>query len=341
MKRRDWRLTPEQKEDARQAFEMAKESGMTLTELVKLALNIKGEAPTKITAREAVKSFIRFKGMEGLRGPSVDYYDVNLNVFADDFGANRDIKELTRRNIGDFVKTQSRLRAVRAMLNHGLRQSPPWITSSPLDNYKLPIKRSSQSKRAQIGYLDLAEVKSIFANPGGKKTKAWIGKIPGLALGFFAMIRPEEIHSDGKPPLEWTQVNFDNRTIFIDGDQAKVTGKSRLLEDLPANLWTWLEAYKPEVIKKGQLICEYHSNQLRRHCQSLLGYGKDGKKWPHDAIRDTAITNHIVAFQNPGKTALLAGHEGNTTMIFNHYFAVGLLKFLALEYFNIVAECKK
>ena len=149
------------------------------------------------------------------------------------------------------------------------------------------------------------------------------------------MVRPEEIHSDGKPPLEWTQINFDKRTIFIDGDQAKVDGKPRLLEELPENLWAWLEAYKPEVIRPGKLICDYNSNQLRRYCKELLDYGPRAKKWPHDAIRDTAITNFIVAFDNPGKAAMLAGHEGNPSMIFNHYFAMGLTKEDALKYYQI------
>lgn len=327
MKRKNWRLSTEQKLDARDAFELAEGSGFSLLELVKIALEDKKNWHSKISALECVDRYIRHCRQKGLRQPTVDTYEINLRLFAEDFGEDRMIAGLNRSNLNEYVRTAARMRSVKAMLNYGVKQEPRWLPENPLINFELSLPRA-KSRRSQIGYLPLAEVQQVFdsINPD---------KAPGYALAFFAMIRPQELHSPhGKPPIAWEQINFDNRTVFIRGDQSKVDGAERLLEGLPDNLWAWLDAYKPEVIKPGTPVFPFVSSQIRRHVKRMFGYGKS-KPWPHDAIRDTAITNHVVAFENTGKTAMLAGHEGNPSMIFNHYFARGLTKADALEYWEI------
>ncbi len=95
----------------------------------------------------------------------------------------------------------------------------------------------------------------------------------GFALAFFAGIRP----MGELDRLRWDDINFRRERIIIEGKAAK-TRKRRVLSDLPANLWAWLEKYKKG---KGPVIHSYPGfhQARRRACKRLeIKYPPDGAR---------------------------------------------------------------
>jgi integrase len=57
------------------------------------------------------------------------------------------------------------------------------------------------------------------------------------------------------------------------------------------------------------------SREIARKGREVLGL----EKWPPDVLRHTFATYHVAAFNDPGKTSLLLGHEGNPSLLHRHY----------------------
>lgn len=125
---------------------------------------------------------------------------------------------------------------------------------------------------------------------------------PAVALGLFAGVRPWEISR-----LEWGSIDTADRIIRIPVGVSK-TRRARVLEGLPETVWRWL----PE--GASGRVCPVRADELTRAAKRLAGV-----PWPHDALRHTFATYHVAAFADPGKTALLLGHEGSPTLLHRHY----------------------
>ena len=131
-----------------------------------------------------------------------------------------------------------------------------------------------------------------------------------IALALFAGVRPEELAGRGKPRLTWAAVNVSERIVRIPGGIAK-TGQPRVLEGLPDALWAWLGSPG----KPGDPISPGLSREIGRKGREILGLDK----WPQDASRHTFATYHVAAFNDPGLTSILLGHEGNPSLLHRHY----------------------
>jgi integrase len=150
--------------------------------------------------------------------------------------------------------------------------------------------------------LPVDECQKILAGAGRYRS--------ALALALFAGLRPDEIAGRGKPWMRWEHVDITERIVRVPAEIAK-TRTARILEQLPAALWTWLQPGQGD-ISPGR------SRQIAHLCARLAGYGP-GRPWTHDALRHTFATYAVAETADPGRVALWLGHEGNPTMLYRHY----------------------
>jgi integrase len=147
---------------------------------------------------------------------------------------------------------------------------------------------------------------------------------------MFAGIRPSEIRSKEKPPMEWKQVDFDERIVRITSAQSK-TRNARILEGLPSNLWAFLESSHKK--KESEFIAPARYRQARKLAKESIG------RWSHDVCRHSFITYHLAQFKNISETMLIAGHEGSPSTMYQKYRGLAT-KAEAEKYFNIQPKVK-
>ena len=154
---------------------------------------------------------------------------------------------------------------------------------------------------------------------------------PSFALMAFAGIRPGEITDGVKEDImRVSDIDFANKKITVRAIVAK-DRKCRILEDLPENIWTWLEplkklhpsmtvvpnAYKTYQRTKNGLSVKL-SKDILRHSFASYGYHKLGGE----------------------HTVEIMGHITGYGVFARHYKGLGN-KPDANEYFNITPESVK
>lgn len=321
--RSNFSLTTEQKQDARSALKLLSGTGLTLEACVRMALQLKdGTTVASVAWDVACERFLRDCIRRGLRRHTLEFYRVNLEMASVAFGGKA-LGDIKRADLVAYLrreKTPHKLRAIRAMLRWCVAQEPPLLASDPTQG----IAKSVSYHRAKghvAEYLSVEQVRTVFA-------AAFDHHKAALALLFFAGVRPQELASQEKPPMLWSQIDLAAKTIRINSDQSK-THRPRVIEGLPPNIWTWLQAHKGEPDKPVL------PTQVR--CATLAARRALGlPEWPKDIARHSFATYHVALEKQPGLTALILGHEGNTSMLYSHYRGLAT-EAQAREYFGIVA----
>lgn len=315
--RANFRLTAEQRADARAAILLLENSGLNLEGAAKLALHIEGSSSWKeATIERAIDDFLadcRERVKAGaLRIRTAEFYEENLWAFEGSF-QGRTVDEISRKRLSKYLaqlpvsptSRAVRFRALRAWLNWCERQDPALVRENPCRGLQLP----KVVQESEIAFLSIDEVKAILEAPTPHR---W-----SLALQLFAGIRPEEISSKHKAGLQWEHINRKEKLIRIPADMAKGSRRgsmARLIDQAPKNLWGWLKD-GPET---GP-VCPVLPYSVRAMAKRLGGFNGKEKKWPHDGLRRTFATYHVAAYGDPGKTALIMGHRGSTDMLHRHY----------------------
>lgn len=218
-----------------------------------------------------------------------------------------------------FEKDSSR-RFVKVSLVYFFRwcQVKKWCS-----NWDAPIKwELEKTDEKLIEIIDVGKVSEIFR-------KAPHTLIPALALMFFAGIRPSEISDRRKTELlNWENINFEEKIILIPGSVAK-TRRTRLLTDLPDNLWKWLEL-TPEKERIGK-VSKAQTTFLRQRKSVFLEAGFD--KVPDDAARHS-FASYGFHFIGVEKTIDILGHT-SPQMFFRHYKGAANAK-KSKEFFSIL-----
>lgn len=306
-RRKNFQLTPQEKAEAREAIEILQGSGVSLVEAARVAVG-RSSAIARLTFEESARRFFKSRLSSRLRSATVAWYEQQLDPMIDHW-SGRPLTSITRKEILKYLEVcpsaPHRYRAMRALFRFAREQEPPWLAVDPTEGLK-PPRKGGQS---EVGILAVEEVEALM-----NKDSAWR---PALALMLFAGIRPHEICGKGKPWLKWGSIDIDSRIIRIPAANAK-TGKARVLEDLPENIWSFLDPGKrDENISPGAAL------SCSGYAQRVMGYKgpKDArlKPWPQDAMRHSFATYHLAKYSDPGKTSLLMGHEGSTALIYRHY----------------------
>lgn len=308
--RKDWALTPGQREDARRALEMLESSGLRLEDAARIAAGQRSVIrPCKFV--DGVRIFLRDRAATGLRQSSLEFYEHHLFAAEETFG-DALISDLTPERLRNYLlalpaASGARWRALRAMIRFGLRQDPPWLATDPTPSVSVPGPRSTP----EPGILPAEAADSAM-----EAKSPWR---PVWALWLFAGLRPSEVRGRGKEAMRWRHIDPDARLVRVPAGAAK-TGRARILEGLPDRLWR--EIGTPGQPDQPIASAGYLSGI--RALQTALGYLSDQgrtrvKPWPHDATRHSFATYHLALTGDPGRTSLLLGHEGSPTLLYRHY----------------------
>jgi|GEM_PF-1012692 len=315
--RKNFRLSQEQRSDAREAIRLLDGTQLKLVDCVKIALQIDKDSTgfKSIRTEKAIDHYLedcRRRVKQGtLRARTVDFYTDHLEGFMQEF-ARKGVDELSKKILNLYFDklpnsaggVNVKFRAVRAFLNWCDKQDPRYFRTNPIKGVIVkPLVREKD-----IEFLSIEEVGMILEAPEPHK---W-----AFVLQLFAGIRPEELASPEKPGLQWEHINRKEKIIRVPGDVAKGNAKqsmARVLDTLPDNIWSWLK----DAPKTGPVF-PFRYIEISRTAKRLSGYG-GARKWPSDGLRHTFATYHVAAFQNPGHTALLMGHRGSTQMLYRNY----------------------
>ena len=134
------------------------------------------------------------------------------------------------------------------------------------------------------------------------------------AIAMFAGIRVDEVERLKEEYFKW-----DTKQIIFPAQIGKVK-KSWVLEDLPENLWVWLEKYKNQPIKRPS---DWVRSKTFKHLDL-----------PYNFTRHSFATYHISLYFDFAKTARIT--RNSEQMLKQHYLSKLVDKDTAKKYFEIV-----
>jgi len=149
--------------------------------------------------------------------------------------------------------------------------------------------------------------------------------IPALAIGFFAGVRTSELQL-----MDWQQIDLVAGRITVLPAVAK-RRRARHITMEP-NLVKWLMPHRQE---KGMVAPE--GEKWRSRLDSVREKAK--VEWPHNAMRHSYASHHLVKYNDAARTALQLGHGRDVSMLFEHYRSV-VTPEDAAAYFDIQPTAK-
>lgn len=133
---------------------------------------------------------------------------------------------------------------------------------------------------------------------------------PAFALMAFAGLRPGEVVSpEREPVIKIENIDFKNKRITIPAEVAK-TRITRVLTDLPANIWTWLAPLQN--LPKDDNVAPASYEVYRRVKRD------SGISIPKDALRHS-FASYGYHFLGAEKTVEMLGHIGGFGGFAKHY----------------------
>lgn len=286
---------------------------MSVAEAATLAMEGRQE-DYNTTVERAIWLFLKSCREDELRDGTIEFYNAKLALFRDKF-EDAILAKVSKGQIMDFLQGFESLgnrsavfRAVRRLYSWSSEQEPPLIPDNPTKTIKVkdPRKRSKN-------FLTIEQATNILRNIEPHLQNA-------AAIQLFAGVRPEEVRGPGKPPMTGALINFKEKIIRVPEEISK-TEKTRILENLPDVIWDWLTPIPPD-----KPISPIKSVALMRRMQiagGFLAYSKGRlhrlNEWPYDGTRHTFATYDVAAYQHPGRTSLIIGHEGGLSLLHRTY----------------------
>jgi len=323
-RRKDWRLSENEKYDAREALEMLVGSKLSLTDCVRIATSGLAVVSETTGLMDGIEGFMRHNHAKYKRGSlrirTLEWYRQVLINFESQF-TDYNLDDFNRKDLKKWFEARKQspesikgtYRAVRAMFRWAARQDPPLVKIDPTAGLQLDLGR--HARRIETLSPELAH--ALIEHGGAHKYV--------YALGLYVGLRPEEITGIGKEKLDWSAINKTERLIRITEHISK-TGRARILEGLSDRLW--------DILSTGPLtgpINPTESRQSINRAKQILGL----LKWPQDCLRHSFATYDLAMHNDVGRTSLLLGHEGRTSLLFTRYRGVRT-KAEAVDYFRLV-----
>lgn len=166
----------------------------------------------------------------------------------------------------------------------------------------------------KIGFLSIDDAKNFLSFIEQKYPKF----ARFYALAMFAGIRVEEI-----PRMKDEYFIYNEKKIVFPAHIGK-TFKAWTLEDLPDNLWNWLEKYKDKpIIRPSDWV---RANSFKQF------------NLPKNFARHSFATYHLSLYFDPAKTSKIT--RNSEQMLRDHYWGALVSKDTAKQYFEILPNCK-
>ena len=205
-------------------------------------------------------------------------------------------------------KTVSNWRiAINEFLNYCVSKEA--ITENPLKFIKLDEFLKAEIPH-EIGILSVDDTKQFFEILQRK----FPNSVKFYALALFAGVRIAEL-----PRMKEEYFLYDKRKIVFPAQIGKVK-KSWVLEDLPENLWVWLDKHKGQPI---QPLSKYN----RTH-------GFEDLNLPHNFARHCFATYHLSLYFDFSKTARIT--RNSEQVLKDNYLSKLVDKETAKKYFEII-----
>lgn len=189
-------------------------------------------------------------------------------------------------------------RALRPFFN--FCKNKGWISCNPFDDAQTPrILR----EKAHPSILTPDECRKLL----NSVPVAWK---PAFALMAFAGLRPGEVVSpEREPVIKVANVDLKNKRITVPAEVAK-TRMTRVLTDLPDNIWTWLAPLQK--LPKDDNVAPASYEVYRRVKRN------SGVSIPKDALRHS-FASYGYHFLGAEKTVEMLGHIGGFCVFAKHY----------------------
>lgn len=189
----------------------------------------------------------------------------------------------TRRNHRNALENLVNFAQARGYL------SRDWQVLASLSNPEPPPAQVSlYSPDELVRLLNLAET-----------TKAGRKLVPLIAITAFAGLRHGEMNEEKLEHLDWVDVDFDSKSIYVGRGQAK-TGEDRTV-DMPDNLIAWLEPYR----RPSGKVCVL-ANSWNALCRLRKRAGIGPKK---NGLRKSFISYKVCLTRNIEGVADQAGNS--------------------------------
>jgi len=313
--RQHFDLTPAEREDAIDALALLKETGLSLTQAVKLAKQHFRSATEAVTVENAIKIMLAEKEAENLRPRSIRDLRNRLKPFAESFG-DQPIHEI---QVDDIRLWLDELKGLS-------KDSVKGLSARSKKNYVVTLKtffnfvigkgwRSADDNpaaRLSIPKIDWT-VPSILTVPEAEtlvNTAATHNNgelLAYVALGLFAGIRTNELQQ-----LTWEMIDLDEGIVTIDATIAK---KRRLrVIELTSNCIAWL---KLAPNRKGRLFIGHIDLKIAEVVRKA-GFA-NWREEKSNAMRHSFGTYHYALHQNAAHTSAALGHRANDQVLFDSY----------------------
>jgi len=242
------------------------------------------------------KCLERFCAEHGERGvSSITSEEVAAFIHALPFSA------LSKRHYRTYLAT-----AFKWFVGQGYAQQNP-VTTVPVPKVNLE----------EPGILTVEETEALF-----RANEREDPEICGLlALGAFAGMRSSAIAR-----VDYDELDFENRAILTPASKTK-KGRRHYIEELPENLWSWLERAPQKAFKMTPRQYAHRRTQAFRRAGLLVTAseakrgGIEPKSPPKNCLRHSFVSYHVALHRDPGKTALLVSHK-NQAVLWEHYLGV-------------------
>ena len=132
--------------------------------------------------------------------------------------------------------------------------------------------------------------------------------VPLIAITSFAGVRHGEMNEEKTEHLDWSNIDWEARTIYIGNEESK-TGRDRVV-DMPDNLIAWLLPYRRP---RGK-ICEL-ANTSNALCRLRARAHIAGRK--KNSLRKSFISYKVALTRNEAEVADQAGNS--VSVIRRHY----------------------
>ncbi len=253
------------------------------------------------TLSKLLAEYVEAKRKSMRRARTIEDIECRIGRFALDFG-ERHVHTVTSQEIDQWLdkedyKAQTRinyLRVFSGFFNFARRQK--LIEVNPVDREH--IDRPTVDEHIPEIFT-AGQVTKILTTAVEQAPKL----VPFLCIGFFAGLRTAELKG-----LRWVDIDLDQKLITVRPEIAKLRRQRHV--DISDNLHAWL-ARDPK--KDGPIL----PKNMRKLLDQVVAASK--VTWVANGMRHTYASNHLVRFQEVGKTMLQLGHTGGAGVLFNHY----------------------
>lgn len=289
-------------EDARElALIRASLNGATIGQLLGVWERHRHEvgAGDKRGVSEAIEDYLTAREKRVRSAEAHRHVRVRLRRFGE-WAGKRTLCEISRGDVKAWLAStgwqgftlKSHFAAVRAFFAHAV--SDEWVRENPAEGVKLP-----HAEIDEVSVISIENARKLFAANADNPV------VVRMALEAFGGLR----NSSAKR-LQLVDINWTERGILLPG-KAHKSGRRHYLENLPPNLWAWLEAWRdrPEAWSwKGSQLMHAKSRAVSRA----------GLKLPVNVLRHSFASYHVALHADAAKTAILMQHT-NQAMLYRHY----------------------